>query len=399
VQVLENEDQRLCLRECLEETAPGREALVPPVADPGLVALQPRQRSQVSRDPICVRGIRDSGLHRTTKLLVRLRGGVRLEDAGLRLDHLRQRPEGHTLAVGERTAAAPVHATEGTRLRGPEELVHEPALADPGHADERHELGCVLTDDPREGLAEERELLLTPYEGCSSDAFDAHACASADGLPYRDRHRLPLGLDRLGRGEFDDAFGCPVGRLVDQDRADRRGSLDARGGIDDVAGGHAFADLRASAESDQRLAGRDPDPNLEITLVLERVADRESGSDRPLGIVLVRGGRAEDRHDRVADELLDRSAEALELRTEACVVGLEEPAHVLGVHAFRPRREAHEVAEQNAYDLPLFASTLRLERCAAGRAEARVLRVLAPAAGADPHARRIGRARSRQKTL
>ena len=57
----------------------------------------------------------------------------------------------------------------------------------------------------------------------------------------------------------------------------------------------------------------------------QRVADRERGADGALRVVLVRDGRAEDRHHGVADELLDRAAEALELRAHARVVGLEEP--------------------------------------------------------------------------
>ena len=46
------------------------------------------------------------------------------------------------------------------------------------------------------------------------------------------------------------------------------------------------------------------------------VADRERRADGALGIVLVRDRRAEERHHRVADELLDRAAVALELRAE-----------------------------------------------------------------------------------
>ena len=63
----------------------------------------------------------------------------------------------------------------------------------------------------------------------------------------------------------------------------------------------------------ERLAGGDPDPNLELALFGERVSDGERGADGALGIVLVCDRRAEHRHDRVADELLDGAAEALEL--------------------------------------------------------------------------------------
>ena len=52
----------------------------------------------------------------------------------------------------------------------------------------------------------------------------------------------------------------------------------------------------------------------------ERVADRERRAHRPLGIVLVRDRRAEDGHDGVADELLDRAAVPLELAADRRVV-------------------------------------------------------------------------------
>ena len=45
-------------------------------------------------------------------------------------------------------------------------------------------------------------------------------------------------------------------------------------------------------ERDERLAGRDPDPELEPFLDRE-VADRERCADGALGVVLVRGRRAE----------------------------------------------------------------------------------------------------------
>ena len=42
----------------------------------------------------------------------------------------------------------------------------------------------------------------------------------------------------------------------------------------------------------------------------DRVDELERGPDGPLGVVLARGRRAPDGHDRVADELLDGAAVA-----------------------------------------------------------------------------------------
>ena len=76
------------------------------------------------------------------------------------------------------------------------------------------------------------------------------------------------------------------------------------------------------------------------------VADRERRSDSPLGIVLVCRRRAEERHHRVADELLDRAAVPFELGADALVVRPENRLDVLRVERLRARREADEVAEE-----------------------------------------------------
>ena len=72
----------------------------------------------------------------------------------------------------------------------------------------------------------------------------------------------------------------------------------------------------------------------------------------------MRDRRAEQRHHGVADELLHRAAEALQLRAQALVVRSEQRADVLGIHPFRPRCEADEVCEQHRHDLALLPGGL-----------------------------------------
>ena len=74
-------------------------------------------------------------------------------------------------------------------------------------------------------------------------------------------------------------------------------------------------------------------------------------------------GRAEHRHHRVADELLDRPSEALDLGAHSLVVALEQLADVLGVRDLRVRRVPDQVGEDHRDHLPL---ALRLDRGAAG---------------------------------
>ena len=106
----------------------------------------------------------------------------------------------------------------------------------------------------------------------------------------------------------------------------------------------------------------------ELGLVADAVADRKRCPDRPLRIVLVHDGRAEHRHDRVADELLDRAAViARAPAADACVMRREQRAHVFRVElrsalAVEPTRSAKTTE-----------TTLRSSRRTAG-------------ANAEPHA-------------
>jgi hypothetical protein len=82
-----------------------------------------------------------------------------------------------------------------------------------------------------------------------------------------------------------------------------------------------------------RLVARvDADPELErIVPARKRVADRQRRPDGALRVVVVRHRRAEDGHHRVADELLDRAAVALELAAEPLVVRPQDRLDVLRI--------------------------------------------------------------------
>jgi hypothetical protein len=110
-----------------------------------------------------------------------------------------------------------------------------------------------------------------------------------------------------------------VRRLAHEDPVHRRRTLETRGRVDDVARDHALTLDGPRAERDECLARVRGRPDLQLA-VAERVADRERRADGALGIVLVRDGRAEDRHHRVADELLDGAAVPLDLRAQPRVI-------------------------------------------------------------------------------
>ena len=119
-------------------------------------------------------------------------------------------------------------------------------------------------------------------------------------------HRALLALeDLVGRRLEDDrAAGRALGRLADEDGRRRRRALEPARRVDHVAGDHPLA---GRAEGDRRLAGQDPDPDLDPWAERpDRVDEVQPGADRPLGVVLVGDRGAPQRHHRVADELLDR---------------------------------------------------------------------------------------------
>ncbi len=317
---------------------------------------------------------------------------VRLEDACVRLHHLAERPEADALAVRERATLTPVDEL-GVPLDRLEELVDEPALADARLPDEGHELCGAPASHALERIEQRVELAAAPDERRPHPArdVDTDAAARLDRLPHVDRIGLALRLHGLRLAVVDRVVGRAPCRLADEDAVDRRVRLEPRSGVDDVARDHALAFLRPRAERDECLARVDADTELELCLLVEDpVADRERRADSAFGVVLVRDRGAEDRHHRVADELLDGAAEALELVPEPRVVRAKQRAHLLGIHLLGARGEADEIGEEDRHDLALLEPCLlgRLERRPARVAEACSLRVLLAAARAGDHGRK-----------
>jgi hypothetical protein len=234
------------------------------------------------------------------------------------------------------------------------ELVDEAALADARHPDEGDELGLALLARTRERPDEQVELSLPPDQRSAGlDNVHPDPRTRLERLPHRHGAGLPLGINGLGLGIADDGLRRPVRRLSDEDAVHGRPRLQPRRRVHHVAGGHPLPRLRPGAELDKRLACIDPDAHLEPLLVTGPVADGQRGAHRPLRIVLVRDGRAEHGHDRIADELLHCAPEALRLAPHATVLARQERVDVLGIHRLRARGEADEVGEQHRHDLAL----------------------------------------------
>ena len=84
---------------------------------------------------------------------------VALENPGLRFHHLAKRPERDALPIRE-AAAVRQEVSSRSRSIAAYSSSDEPALADPGNADERHQLGRALLTGPLESPGEQLELPL-----------------------------------------------------------------------------------------------------------------------------------------------------------------------------------------------------------------------------------------------
>ncbi len=110
----------------------------------------------------------------------------------LPVDHLGERPERDLLLERARAAGEDLHPVG----QGGEELLHDPALADPRLPQQRHQVGAPALLDAFEGVAEQRHLPQPVHE---RDRLPRPATGQPDHGPRRDRLVEPLGLDRAHR--------------------------------------------------------------------------------------------------------------------------------------------------------------------------------------------------------
>ena len=205
-----------------------------------------------------------------------------------------------------------------------------------------------------EEVLEQAQLVVAADEGGLERLRPVAAAPLRDdpqGAPGGDRGGLALEVLLAGRLEGDRRGRGPLRRLADQDRARGGGRLEPGGRVDEVAGDHP---LVRGTDRDGGLAGEDAGPGGDRRPERpDRIDELEAGADSPLGVVLVGDRRAPDRHDRVADELLDRSPVAADhVAGEVEVTGQELPG-VLSVAPFRERREADQIGEEDRHEAAL----------------------------------------------
>ena len=82
----------------------------------------------------------------------------------------------------------------------------------------------------------------------------------------------------------------------------------------------------------------------------------ERSAHRPLGVVLVDPGYAENGHNCVARILLDGAPEAPDLLAHLFEEGRQELPELLGIVPLSELRRARQICEEHRDDLALFAS-------------------------------------------
>ncbi len=288
------------------------------------------------------------------------------------LQHLDHGPVRDPIAVGQASSA------DSRRLQGSDGFRYEPRLADARVADDRDQLAVLFGHRPLPGLAHESELAL---------AVDETRLVAA--LRRRPEAEKPVGGNRLGLpAQLEpchrlalDCFAHEHERGLAQEHFAGRGRLlQACRHVDSIAGCET---LRRTGHN---LAAVETDPRLEAELG-QRLPHLSCGPHRAQGIVFVDDRHTEDGHDGVTDELLDRSAVALDDCFHPLEVARQKCTQRLGVDRFAELGRSGHVAEEDGDGLPLLAGRLRAQGRSAVRTERGRGADLQPAAQAGSHGR------------
>jgi hypothetical protein len=231
-----------------------------------------------------------------------------------------------------------------------------------------------------EGGAQLRKLILSSDHRSVEPARDRRGarddCQQPPGL---DQFALPLQGERIERlGEHGVAHE-PVRRVSDQDLAGARSCLEALCDDDGFAGDERMASRRVSGDD---LPGADAGSRPDLDAVFgaqllvqrgQRLPELAGGANRPQRVVLVDDRDPERRHDRVADELLDRPAVVLDDAADLDEVARDDAPVRLRVEPLSERGRVDDVGEDDGDRLAHLTRRSRLlERSPTGEAKPRV---------------------------
>ena len=174
---------------------------------------------------------------------------------------------------------------------------------------------------------------------------------NGDDAPRSDCIGLPPDLDRPERlcdyGVTDEPVGC----LTDEDLTGCCQLLESRRDVHGVARGEGVPvtdDDLAGVEADSE---RDGIGELPVQLG-ERNANLSRGADRAQRVILVRSWDAKNRHDRVADVLLDGATVARDHGGRTLEVRGHERPNGLGIAGFAEGGRADDIGKEHSHCLP-----------------------------------------------
>ncbi len=177
------------------------------------------------------------------------------------------------------------------------------------------------------------------------------------------RHRLSLSLqvERLQRFDLDGVTHQLECRLAEKHLTRLSGLLQSGGNVNHIPRREALLGTGNDLSCHDANASLDP----EVGQSLAHLDSRPAGAE---GVVLVRERDAEDRHHRVADELLHRAAVAPDDLVHPLEVARKQRPQRLRIRRLPQGRRAHHIAEEHAHDLALLSTAWR-RRCPALWAE------------------------------
>jgi hypothetical protein len=300
-------------------------------------------------------------------------------------------PEARPLAIGGTAAAEGKHVV-AERI---DELLRQAALADAGRAEHQHQRGGRVGNCLVEECAKSVQFVLAADDRRVESPHDAGTFhPHVEEAKRRHREFLAFEGERVDSLDAHRVAHQAERLLTDQDLAVSRRLLEALRRDDGVAGHECVPETRIAPD---HLAGVDSARRLEAHAellldvpveILESEPHLGGRADRANGVVFVCDRMAEDAHDRVADELLHRSAVTLEHSLHLVEVAGDDVPQRFWIVLLGQRRRAGEIGEENRHDLPDHQVALRClngEFAAARRAEPGPLRVFFPAFGTCGH--------------
>jgi len=233
----------------------------------------------------------------------------------------------------------------------------------------------VLGSRPLPRRLDQRKLVLSPDEECLVPPL--RRLVGREQPESRHWPRLALEGKRLDRFHRNGATNKRQRWFSEQYLPRLSRLLQPGGDVDRIPG------CKALLGPGDDLARHDADAAFDSKLG-QRLAHLDGRPTGTEGVVLVREWDAEDRHDRVADEFLDRAAVSLDDLLHPLEVTGKQSAQRLRISCLPQRRRSDYVAEEDRDRLPLLL-TARRRRCPALRAKLESLRGLVAANSTSGH--------------